>query len=89
MAKAVLVDLTRCMGCRGCQVSCKQWNQREGQKTVFKGDLSNPAQLNVETYTTVHFLHHSLKNGWTAGCGRCCRIVQKPRSKRRSAGISL
>jgi formate dehydrogenase iron-sulfur subunit len=24
--KAILVDTTRCMACRGCQVACKQWN---------------------------------------------------------------
>lgn len=56
MAKAVLVDITRCMGCRGCQVSCKQWHEQQGLKTVFKGELTNPAELNVETYTTVHFV---------------------------------
>ena len=22
-----LIDLTKCTGCRGCQVACKQWNQ--------------------------------------------------------------
>jgi formate dehydrogenase iron-sulfur subunit len=24
--KAILVDTTKCMACRGCQVACKQWN---------------------------------------------------------------
>ena len=56
MAKAVLVDITRCMGCRGCQVSCKQWHEQQGLQTVFKGELTNPPELNVETCTTVHFI---------------------------------
>lgn len=56
MAKAVLVDLTLCVGCRGCQVSCKQWNERNGLKTSFKGDLTNPVELNVETYTYIRFV---------------------------------
>ena len=25
MAKAFFVDLTRCTGCRGCHIACKQW----------------------------------------------------------------
>ena len=25
--KTILVDVSRCTGCRGCQVACKQWNQ--------------------------------------------------------------
>ena len=33
--KSFLVDLTKCTGCRGCQVACKQWNQLEGEKTTF------------------------------------------------------
>ena len=34
---AVLVDTTRCMGCRACQVACKQWNQLKAVKTEFTG----------------------------------------------------
>lgn len=25
--KTFLIDTTKCTGCRGCQVACKQWNQ--------------------------------------------------------------
>lgn len=25
--KTILVDVSRCTGCRGCQVACKQWNE--------------------------------------------------------------
>jgi Fe-S-cluster-containing dehydrogenase component len=25
--KVRLIDVTKCMGCKGCQVACKQWNQ--------------------------------------------------------------
>jgi len=24
---AILYDTTRCTGCRGCEVACKQWNE--------------------------------------------------------------
>ena len=26
MSKAMLIDTTRCIGCRGCQNACKSWN---------------------------------------------------------------
>ena len=29
MTKAMLIDLTRCIGCRGCQAACKQWHVLE------------------------------------------------------------
>ena len=40
--KGVLVDLTRCIGCRGCQVACKSWNERKTGKTALEGNFTNP-----------------------------------------------
>ena len=37
--KATLIDITRCIGCRACQVACKQWNDREGEQTVLQDEL--------------------------------------------------
>ena len=31
--KTTLIDVTNCIGCRACQVACKQWNDREGEQT--------------------------------------------------------
>lgn len=31
--RATLIDITNCIGCRACQVACKQWNEREGEET--------------------------------------------------------
>ncbi|MBS7630864.1 4Fe-4S dicluster domain-containing protein [Candidatus Bathyarchaeota archaeon] len=60
MAKAVLVDLRRCIGCRSCQVACKRWNERKTTKTVLNPDpkleWTNPPQLSPETYTFVRFV---------------------------------
>jgi len=55
MAKSVLVDLTRCIGCRGCQAACKEWNERSARKTTFRGEYSNPPRLNSDTYTRIRF----------------------------------
>jgi formate dehydrogenase iron-sulfur subunit len=57
-SKATLVDTTRCVGCRSCQVSCKQWNELEAEKTALdgkKGGLQNPTTLSASTYAVVTF----------------------------------
>ena len=55
--KATLIDITRCIGCRACQVACKQWNDREGEKTQLDYNLGfqNPATLSAQTYTLITF----------------------------------
>ena len=35
--KTILVDVSRCTGCRGCQVACKQWNELPATDTVQTG----------------------------------------------------
>jgi len=56
--KATLIDTTNCIGCRACQVACKQWNEREGEKTELQYgplDFQNPATLSAKTYTLISF----------------------------------
>ena len=59
--KGVLIDLTRCIGCRGCQVACKQWNERSVKKTALTGNFTSPMELNSETYTLVKFVESEEK----------------------------
>jgi formate dehydrogenase iron-sulfur subunit len=62
VSKAVLVDLTKCIGCKSCQTSCKQWNDLPAIKPQFDNTLSYPAETDGYTYTTV--LHRTTeKNG--------------------------
>jgi formate dehydrogenase iron-sulfur subunit len=56
MSKGILIDLTRCMGCRACQVACKEWNQLPAVKTTCTGTYQNPPALDDKTYTTVRFV---------------------------------
>jgi len=52
---AMLIDVDKCMGCRGCQVACKQWNQLPAMKTKFTGSYQNPPELSSKTWTLVTF----------------------------------
>ncbi len=53
--KSILVDTSRCTGCRGCQVACKQWNRLPGTKTKQTGTYQNPPDFSYETYKVVRF----------------------------------
>ena len=57
MSRACLVDLTLCMGCRGCQVACKQWNGLDAERTGFHvpGGYQNPPTVSHATHTVVLF----------------------------------
>jgi formate dehydrogenase iron-sulfur subunit len=53
--KTTLIDVTKCIGCRACQVACKQWNEKDGEETELLGQLGfqNPATLSAKTYTLI------------------------------------
>lgn len=55
MKKAMLIDTSKCMGCRGCQVACKQWNELPAEKTVFNGTYENPPRFSANTWTKIVF----------------------------------
>lgn len=74
-----LIDSTKCIGCRGCQVACKQWNDLPAEKTEFFGGpgYQNPADLSASTYTLIKF-HEVIENGklaewtfWKKQCQHC------------------
>ncbi|MGQ9625504.1 MAG: 4Fe-4S dicluster domain-containing protein [Anaerolineae bacterium] len=55
MAKAMLIDTSKCTACRGCQVACKQWNDLPGGETRNRGSYQNPPQLSINTWKLVTF----------------------------------
>jgi formate dehydrogenase iron-sulfur subunit len=55
VAKAMLIDESRCMGCRGCQVACKQWNDNPAEDTKNWGSYENPPELSGITWTKIKF----------------------------------
>ena len=49
MSKGMLIDVTRCTACRGCQVACKQWNDKPGESTRYSASRTNPPALSART----------------------------------------
>jgi formate dehydrogenase beta subunit len=50
-----LFDTSRCTGCRGCQLACKQWNNLPAKQTVNWGSYQNPPTLQSNTYLIMRF----------------------------------
>lgn len=63
MSKACLVDTTKCIGCRACQVACKAWNGLPAEETARQGgDYQNPPTLTSESYCLVKFSELESRN---------------------------
>ena len=63
MAKAFLVDTSKCIGCRGCQVACKQWHGLKAESTAFLGSYENPRELSAQTWRKVKFVETVAQDG--------------------------
>jgi formate dehydrogenase iron-sulfur subunit len=65
MAKGLLIDTTRCIGCRACQVACKQWNGLEAEETeFFEGSpYQNPRDLSENTYLVIQYFELENEDG--------------------------
>jgi formate dehydrogenase iron-sulfur subunit len=65
--RSTLIDIANCIGCRACQVACKQWNDKDGEQTELESDLGfqNPATLSAKTYTLIAF--HESENAAKPG----------------------
>lgn len=78
--KALLIDVSRCVGCRACQIACKEWNQLPPEKTEFfsgKG-YQNPRDLTSKTWKLVTYneLKHRGRYEWVFGNKQCFHCIE-------------
>ena len=53
-------DTTLCIGCKACEVACKQWNQLPSDGYAFTGhSYDNTVELSATTWRHVAFIEHS------------------------------
>lgn len=76
MAKSMLIDNSKCTGCKACQVACKQWNELPADDVEFVGSYESPQQFSGNTWTRVRFKEYSDDNkfNWIftkMGCVHC------------------
>lgn len=54
--KALVISPELCIGCRGCQTACKEWNQLSGVKTKNTGTTENPPDLTPTLYNKIRYV---------------------------------
>ena len=77
--KSIFIDTTKCTACRGCQMACKQWNQRGTEKTINRGTHQNPPDLSYNTWKLVRFSEPpGEKVTWYFFPDQCRHCLQPP-----------
>lgn len=79
MSKGMLIDTTLCIGCRGCQTACKQWNLLPAVDTSFSPTLTNPPDLSAKNYNHVQFRELTDDDGkvsWHFKHWRCLHCLE-------------
>ena len=52
---AKLIDASRCIGCKACQVACMEWNDLRPEVGKNTGLYENPADLDEHTWTLMRY----------------------------------
>jgi formate dehydrogenase iron-sulfur subunit len=52
-----------CIGCRACQVACKQWNQLPAEEPEWTGTYQNHAHFTDKSYRLVRFIEQKDEKG--------------------------
>jgi formate dehydrogenase iron-sulfur subunit len=64
MAKGFFTDTTVCIGCKACEVACKQWNQLPDDGLFFTGmSYDNTVDLGASTWRHVSFIERPVPLG--------------------------
>ncbi len=55
---AKLIDISKCIGCKACQVACMEWNELRQEPEENVGLYDNPHDLNPNTWTLMRFTEY-------------------------------
>lgn len=67
---AKLIDVSTCIGCKGCQVACAEWNDIRDNVGECVGVYDNPTDLSAKSWTVMRFSE-------TSGNGRLEWLIRK------------
>jgi formate dehydrogenase iron-sulfur subunit len=74
---AKLIDVSKCIGCKACQVACSEWNDLRAPIGETVGTLQNPPDLAADVWTLMRFSEVETQQGdleWLIrkdGCMHC------------------
>jgi formate dehydrogenase iron-sulfur subunit len=52
---AKLIDVSKCIGCKACQVACLEWNDMTEKVGINYGSYDNPRDLTPNSFTVMRF----------------------------------
>ena len=55
---AKLIDTSKCIGCKACQVACSEWNDLRDEVGTSHGTYDNPIDLTAESWTVMKFAEY-------------------------------
>lgn len=74
---AKLIDISKCIGCKACQVACMEWNDLRDEIGTNHGVYDNPMDLTDKSWTVMRFSEVEVEQGkleWLIrkdGCMHC------------------
>lgn len=74
---AKLIDVSKCIGCKACQVACSEWNELRDEVGHNHGTYDNPIDLTDQSWTVMRFTEYEAPSGnleWLIrkdGCMHC------------------
>jgi len=70
-AYGFFTDTSVCIGCKACEIACKEWNQLPSEPKGFLGDsLDNTGSLDGQTWRHVKFIDNVPDQTMTTGNGK-------------------
>jgi formate dehydrogenase iron-sulfur subunit len=69
-AYGFFTDTSVCIGCKACEVACKEWNQLPGNEPVFGDGFDNTGSLDSQNWRHVRLIDNVLDQAQTAGQGK-------------------
>jgi formate dehydrogenase iron-sulfur subunit len=80
--KRMLIDTSKCIGCKACQVACQQWHSLTAEDTTFTGTYTNPPDMSGTNLMVIKFteIETSGQVRWLFLNDRC-RHCQHPSCK--------
>jgi formate dehydrogenase iron-sulfur subunit len=69
-AYGFFTDTSVCIGCKACEVACKEWNELPGNEPAFGDGFDNTGKLDAQNLRHVKFIDNVPDEASTAGQGK-------------------
>jgi formate dehydrogenase iron-sulfur subunit len=72
----MFTDTSICIGCKACEVACKEWNQLPGNEPEYRNDgFDNTGELDAQNWRHVKFIDRVPEAPMTTGNGQAWLLM--------------